>query len=776
MKRPVLIATIGFIIGIIWGLYLNIVLFILGIICLFFIYTIAKNRFIKILKVFINKKVFIIFILMFLIGNIYIKYLEKDYSNIYKLNNVNCIGTVISQRQEKEYTNLYIVCIENINNKKVKKRNVYISINKKNKNELKYGEKIIFEGEYIKPDIQRNYKGFDYSKYLKSKGIYGTVKVNEDIKVLKQNNLDFISIISYKLRNKIISNSNKLFPKETQGIFLGILLGYDELITDEVKQNFSDSNLSHLLAVSGTHVSFVVLGIAMLFKLIKIPKKASKIVTCIILLFYLYIINFTPSVTRAVIMCIIASMQMVLNRKQDIATTISISSLLILISNPYKILNIGFLLSYAGTIGIIIFIQKFENIKTEKTKLKLMKMLKSICFVTISAQILIFPITMYYFNTISLTFIISNLIAGLIIGPITIIGLIIIILSFISIKFSSIIVKFYNFLLLILLRSTEIIARIPISKIYVKTPSIVSILVYYSIVIIIFLIIIIKKSNRYYLNNKLNELITRLKKFIKNKIVMLFIISIVIVSIFFILDKIPKELKLNFIDVGQGDCCMVTTPYNKKIIIDSGGSETYDIGKNTLVPYLLDRGVTKIDYIIISHFDTDHCKGFEYVMENLKIKNAIISKQPEESENYREFLNIAKRRKINVIVVNKGDSLKIEKDLYLNVLWPESKNFISENSLNNNSIVCKLIYKNFSVLFTGDIEEIAEEKILNEYENSNALKSTILKVAHHGSKSSSTQEMLDKIKPKIALIGVGENNKFGHPNNDVLEILKKLRY
>lgn len=124
-------------------------------------------------------------------------------------------------------------------------------------------------------------------------------------------------------------------------------------------------------------------------------------------------------------------------------------------------------------------------------------------------------------------------------------------------------------------------------------------------------------------------------------------------------------------------------------------------------------------------------------------------------------------------MLRSGDELKIEKDLKIQILWPKQEQ-IQENILNNNSIVAKLIYKNFSILLTGDIEAIAEEEILKEYKNSNILNSTILKVAHHGSKSSSTQNFIEKVKPKIALIGVGENNTFGHPNEGVIERLKKI--
>ncbi len=163
-------------------------------------------------------------------------------------------------------------------------------------------------------------------------------------------------------------------------------------------------------------------------------------------------------------------------------------------------------------------------------------------------------------------------------------------------------------------------------------------------------------------------------------------------------------------------------------------------------------------------------------MEKLKVGQAIISKQGEICENYKKFKEIVKKKKIKVKVVNKGDKLQIEKNLYFDILWPDNSKLISENILNNNSIVCKMCYKNFSMLFTGDIEEIAEKQIIQEYKNNmQILNSTILKVGHHGSKTSSIQEFLEAVKPKIALIGVGENNKFGHPNNGVINRLENLR-
>lgn len=162
-------------------------------------------------------------------------------------------------------------------------------------------------------------------------------------------------------------------------------------------------------------------------------------------------------------------------------------------------------------------------------------------------------------------------------------------------------------------------------------------------------------------------------------------------------------------------------------------------------------------------------------MQELDVRNVVIGRQFEDSENYQEFIKIVREKKIKAYVVEAGKRIKIEKDLYFDVLWPSSKKVISENSINNNSLVCKMVYRNFSMLFTGDIEEISEKAILEKYKDTNTLKSTILKVAHHGSKSSSIDEFLELAKPSIALIGVGKNNLYGHPNIDVITRLENLR-
>ena len=166
--------------------------------------------------------------------------------------------------------------------------------------------------------------------------------------------------------------------------------------------------------------------------------------------------------------------------------------------------------------------------------------------------------------------------------------------------------------------------------------------------------------------------------------------------------------------------------------------------------------------------------GIFNVLEELEVGKVVIGKQGEESEQYKYFCNIIEQKQIQVAVVEMGDIINIEQNLKITVLFPENK-LIGDNILNNNSLVFKIQYKEFKMLFTGDIEQIAEEKILKEYKNTDMLEATILKVAHHGSKSSSIKGLIQAVKPKIALIGVGADNKFGHPNNDVIKTIENVR-
>ena len=537
---------------------------------------------------------------------IYLLIINRTYTNDYNnLKNKEFVATIISDKKESEYSNTYLIKVEEL------KAKFLIRISKQYSKDIEYGDKIKFFGEYTVPEISRNYKGFNYREYLKTQGIYGILKTNK-IEIIKHNNLSKINLFAYKVKHKIINNIQKILPYDTKDLFLGILIGYDNELDEDIKESFKISSLSHLLAVSGAHIACIISGFSIILKLAKTGKKFGNIIIILFLIFFMYITDFTPSVVRAVIMGSLVLLQIVLYRKQDIKTSMSFSILLILIFNPYKLLDIGLILSYLATIGIVLVVKirklcKYKN----KENNKIVSYLIENVLITFSANIIVIPIMMYSFNTFSLNFIISNLVAGILMEPITLGGMLLIILSFINLKVAYIISVPYNILLKLLIFTSNFVSEIPLSQIIVSTPDLIFIVFYYiSLYIVFYSIYIIKKYHNRFITKKIILIYKKIFDFIKKKRRVFFILILTLILFILILKIIPKNLKIYFIDVGQGDSTLILTPTNKKILIDGGGSENFDVGKNTLFPYLLDRKITQIDYMFISHFDTDHCRRF----------------------------------------------------------------------------------------------------------------------------------------------------------------------
>lgn len=696
--------------------------------------------------------------LVALIGNTQVLYLKNKYLEIYKDDKsiISATAVVIKGPSEGEYNYKYTV---KARTGKYKNKKFIVYINKKNKKLLEYGDLIEIKGEYSAPEVARNYKGFDYSQYLKTLNIYGTIKVEES-KIINKNQLSPILISINNIKEKMIDNANRNMPKRTANLLLGILIGERNNIQEDIIESFRTANLSHILAVSGAHTSYIILGITYLISKSKTPKRIGYIITIINLLIFIIITGASYSVVRACIMAIVVIGAKICYRKENFFTSICISLIIILIQNPFAINDIGLKLSFMGTAGIVIFNKSITNFFI---KLKIKQKIAEALSVTFSAQLMIMPITILNFNTISLTFFISNILASPLLGIIIIFGFISIFISSILNPISKILFLILHIFLELLILVSKVTEKIPGSSILVKTPNILFAIVYYILILFFNYFFVIKQNPTRRFHKKIIKIITI--KNIKNAFKVIAVVFLIMLLLTKIVRIINPTLKIYFIDVGQGDSTLIVTPKNKKILIDGGEGKT-----NVLFQYLLDRRINKIDYIIISHFDSDHCNGLIEIIEKMRVENIVMSKQSKESEEYKKILEIIKQKNIKVSSVKAEDKIIIEKNLYTKILNPAEK--FEFQDLNNNAIVAKLVYKNFSMLFTGDIEK-AEENLAKKYKNE--LKSTILKVAHHGSKTSTSEEFLKYVEPQIALIGVGENNKFGHPNQITIEKLKNIR-
>lgn len=309
VKRPILIILLGYVAGIIIGLYckISIVLFIVP---LSFILKILNSKlktnnklkhYINILKI---KKCAVLVIISLIIANTIVLVLNHSYETKFKeIGEAEFIATVISEPKEKQYYLQYKIKVEKINgNDKYKNTCLYLNVNKGL--DLKYGDKIKFLGTFNNPEIQRNYGGFNYKEYLKSIEIYGTVKSNS-VSFIGNGNVSEIRLLANKVSNYIKHIiKNNIQNEDNRNLLLGILLGYDDELQKDIKENFQNSSLSHILAVSGMHVSYVILGIGLIFSKLKFPKKVTKILTITLLTFFIFLTGEVPSVKRACIMSI----------------------------------------------------------------------------------------------------------------------------------------------------------------------------------------------------------------------------------------------------------------------------------------------------------------------------------------------------------------------------------------------------------------------------------------------------------------------------------------
>lgn len=648
-----LIITVSYIIGILLGLYLkiNMAPFIIKstivaivILSIIFVIILRKNIMIiteKIKSTKCNmkkiKNIIIISIIPMVVSCIVMQYKESKYakfqSNISQ--DIKFIGTVIEEEKESEYYNNYIVKINNINEKENYKNICLLIKIKKNKNtenkKLKYGDLIFISGLFEHATTRRNYKGFDYSQYLKTKNIYGICKTDvNSLKVLKEDSCFVTNMWINKLRNALKNNLRTLLPSDTASIAIALFLGDSSLIEDTQKQTFSNASLSHVLAISGMHVRYVIVGCSWILN--RFDKRKSKYVFIVFLIFFAQLAGGSPSVIRAVIMSSIMIASKIFYRKSDVINNISISCLIILIMNPYNILNLGFQLSFLGTLGIVLFNKKIEeylddlhfdkyklsnknkkhnkseainknknlnksetinkNKRHNKNKSTNLKKLKSLIITSISANILILPILIYNFNIFSVTFLFSNILISPILGIIFLIGYITVIISVVSIKIAIPFAKFLDILIKIFNYIAIFSSNIEITRVLVTTPNIITVVLYYIAIIYFF----------YYRSKVINNINYKMCK----RIIVIFSIVVILAKFIPIYNN---NFKIFFIDVGQGDSTLIITKANKTILIDGGGSEIgdYNVGEKVLVPYLLNRKIKNIDYMIFSHFDSDHC-------------------------------------------------------------------------------------------------------------------------------------------------------------------------
>ncbi len=619
-------------------------------------------------------------------------YINSDRKSKYELSCMDFIIkiTKINYKENK-------VVIEGVGKEK-------LLINYEGDFNYKLGDKVSIKGTLKEPSSNTNFNLYSYKKYLLNKRIFLVLDA-EKIELIEKNRN-----VLYKIKNKI---HNRLLGSAYLNAFI---LGDNSYIDDNVKKSYQINGISHLFAVSGMHVSFIVLILTFCLKKFKWYELAM----VLMLLLYAFLTNFLPSIMRSVIFFILCLLKNKFKWKISTFNLFLIMTIFFLFYNPYYIYNIGFIYSFTIS-GFLIY---FSD------KLKEKKYFKSLIKISLLSFLVSLPITIYNNFSINLLSPILNLFfvpfVSLIIFPLSF-------LIFLLPLFNGV----YLFLINVLEQISLFCSNINYFNFIFARPSIYVILIYY-------IVIVLALKNKKY-----------------------FIILFLIIIIHYNICIFKKSLVVTMLDVNQGDCLLISYPHNQgNILIDTGGKLFDDsnyISNNIIIPYVKSLGIKKIDYLILTHGDYDHMGDGINLVNNYKVKNAVFN-CGEFNELEKELIKVLDKKKINYYSCIKELNIDSNKLYFL-----QTKKYNNEND-NSNVIYTEL--DGYKFMFMGDASQEREKDILEKY---NLGSIDFLKVGHHGSNTSSSKEFIDKINPKYSIISVGKNNRYGHPNKEVLNNLNNSK-
>jgi competence protein ComEC len=579
-------------------------------------------------------------------------------------------------------------------------------------------------------------------------------------------------------RDRIRDFINREATLPSSGIFKALVLGEQGDLPEDIKEHFILTGTAHLLAISGDQFGIVaLLSFSLLIWMLKrseffllsisVRKWAAALtIPCIVL--YALIAGGGISVIRAAIMVITFLFAILLHRERNLLHTLALAAFLILIFSPPSLFDVSFQLSFLAVLSILYLVPRFlQAFRQEEIPLLLktswkkniLKYMRLSLLVTGVAILGTAPLVAFHFNRFApIGFITNPFIipwVGFLIVPLSLTASI---FSFFFLPFAAFLINLNSFVTLILLRVLAFFASLPLASFFVSTPTIFEIVLFYSL---LFLAAHFRKGKK-----------------IRYLFAGLCIAFACDLAYWNLKDSFQKNLKLTFIDVGHGDSIFIEFPKGKKMLIDGGGlyEDRFDTGKNVIAPFLWKKKIRRIDTLVLTHPDPDHLKGLNFIASQFSIGQFWENGMEIQSEPYLQLKETLRQKKIKTQSLNEETLSQIIHGVEVSVLNPPAWNAMQRKAqnpsqLNNSSLVMKLQFKNVSMLLAGDIEKEAEGRMLRK---GYSLKADMIKVAHHGSSSSSSPFFLEKVRPAYAIFSVGERNIGKLPHPDVLKRYEQL--
>lgn len=589
---------------------------------------------------------------------------------------------------------------------------------------------------------------FNMDEYMKSNGAVGQIEAESYQFIGEQKS--FVSYMAGK-RFAMQQHIQSTFPPSLQSEAEALLIGSREQMPTDLQNAYQTLGITHLFAISGLHVAFVALLIYELLLRIGIRKEMANWLLIVCLPLYAFLAGGAPSVWRSVSVTEIILISTLLKRKIAMDDAFSLSIIGFVLFNPWVVYQIGFQLSYLAAFSLI---YSSALLNSTTSYLKQSFMITAVC------QLIVYPILLLQFYEVSISSFLANLVFvplfSFIVLPFNIFFLL---LTYISVPISHLLFSIYEPLRMLLEKFILYIGNLPYQLWNPMKPSLY--LACFAYICVFFFFLSMERKEKKLL-----------------RWVLLFLPMILI----HIMPYLDSSTKITFLNVGQGDCAIIEMPYRKEVImIDTGGllrfeqeewketKEIYEVGRQIVVPFLKGKGITKIDTLVITHADADHMEGAEEVLREIRVKEIHITPNSAGKEVMQEVIDEAKKQQIPVIEKMAGDQID---SAYFFLRYISPMDLVYEG--NNDSLVLSMQNAFFHGLFTGDLETEGEEELIRKYGKSLQY-ITLLKIGHHGSKTSSSQSFLEITRPRISIISAGFHNRYGHPHPEVVERLNILK-
>ena len=676
----------------------------------------------------------------------------------------------------------------------------------KNEEELKPGMQILVKGTLKSVEGPANPGGFDSRQYYACRHIYYFMKKAVLLKKTSAYSGYRQAMLSVKEKCRIVLES---VAGEDASVFEAVVLGDKTSLDPEIRMRYQMAGIVHILAISGLHISILGIGLYNLMKQVGFGIWPAGIFSLVVMLQYGMLTGGSVSTMRAVTMFLIAMGARITGRIYDMPSAVSVTAMMILAESPAYLLDSGFLLSFGCILGICAASERICALAGAKRKVT------KAFWGSVALQLMTLPVMLKFFGEVSLAGLVLNLAVLPSVGVVLAGGVAAMLLGFISVPAARVVIFPARGLLFLYEKLCELAGRSRWCTWIGGEPEIWQIVVYYVILIAVLFIgqyvreLEQKKKEmeedgakelRSEENTQRNPLrnwydniniqqnlrkrqgtdklqisrISRKQHLLRIAAIVLLILSIPILgNQSFQHPFKSKTLQITCLDVGQGDGILIRTPDNKHYLIDGGSSSQSELGRYCLLPALKSMGISYLDGIFISHTDKDHLSGVQELLEymekgltTIRAGYLVLPGWSEPPQAWTDLARTAQKAGLKTVTGNTGDIIHSGAATF-EVLWPE--NTARGKDVNEEAMVMELTYGEFQMLFTGDIGADTEKKLLTAgYLND----IDCLKVGHHGSRYSSSEEFLKKLKPELAIISCSSTNTYGHPSLETIQRLE----